>query len=96
VIVVLMSVVITVVVVVLMVPVAFMQLPALPLVIVVGMVPIRPFIRRTVPASRDPPVMTPVRSPIALDPGVARTRFRPPFLIAQRRGCGTNIYSHLR
>jgi hypothetical protein len=46
---------VAVTVVVVMIPMAFMQLPALLIVIVV----------RMVPASGHPPVMTPVRSPVS-------------------------------
>jgi hypothetical protein len=77
------SVIISVVLVVIfVVPMAFMQLPALALVVIVRMVPIGTFVRRSVPTPRHPSVVMPVGSPIALDPGIAGARFRSPFFIA--------------
>ena len=60
-------------VVVLMIPVAFMQSPALTIVIVVRMRPIRPFVGRTLPTPRHPPVVMPIRGPIPLDPDIVST-----------------------
>src|ERR1700676_2157431 len=82
-------------VVILMIPVAFMQPPAFPVMIVVGMAPIRPFVGRTVPMPCHPPVVTPIRGPVPLDPNVARTRNRPSPLVTQRRWCASDIHGNL-
>src|ERR1017187_8859446 len=80
---------------ILMIPVAFMQLPALAVVVIVGMVPICAFIGRTVPAPCYPRITMPMRSPVPVDPGVARARNRPAPLVAQRRRCGTDVHPNL-
>jgi hypothetical protein len=60
-----------VVVVVFVGPVAFMQLPTLFVVIIVRMIPIGAFVRGLLPAPRHPLVMTALRGPVSIDPGVA-------------------------
>jgi hypothetical protein len=93
---VMLSVIVSVVlVVILMIPVTLVQLPALALMVVVRMVPIRALVGRAVPASRHPPVVAAVWSPIAFDPGIARTRFRTAFFVAQGWWCGADVDSDL-
>jgi hypothetical protein len=79
-----------------MIPVALMHLPALLVVIVMGMVPIGPFVWRSVPAPCYPPIMMPVRRPIPLDPGISWTRFRSTLFVAQGRWCASDVYRKLR
>src|SRR6266849_1884333 len=83
-------------VVILAIPVAFMQSPAFTIVIVVGMRPICPFVGRTLPTPRHPPVVMPIRGPIPLDPDVARARHRPTLLVPHRRGRGSDVHGNLR
>jgi len=71
-------------VVILMIPVAFVQPPAFTIVIIVRMRPICPFVGRTLPVSFHPSVVMPIRSPVSLDPDVARARNRPTPLVTQR------------
>src|ERR1700694_4937023 len=82
-------------VVILMIPVAFMHPPAFTIVIVMRMAPIRPFVGRTVPMPCHPPVVTPIRCPVPLDPNVARTRNRPSPLVPQRRWCASDVLGNL-
>src|SRR6266851_9758515 len=83
-------------VVILAIPVAFMPSPTFTIVIVVGMIPIRALVGRTLPTPRDPPVVMPIRGPIPLDPDVARARNRPALLVPQRRWCGSDVHGNLR
>jgi hypothetical protein len=82
-------------VVILMIPVPFMHLPAFTIVIIVRMVPICPFIRRTVPAPCYPTIVMPMRGPVSLDPGVARTWTRPALLVAVWRWCASDVHANL-
>src|SRR5258708_25941482 len=82
-------------VVVLTIPVAFMQSPAFTIVIVVRMIPIRPLVGRTLPTPRHPPVVMPIRSPVSLDPNVARPRNRPTLLVTQRRWRASDVHGNL-
>src|SRR5260221_8913762 len=82
-------------VVVLTIPVAFMPSPAFTIVVVVWMVPIRPFVGRTLPVPFHPSVMVPVRSPVPLDPDVARARNRPTPLITQGRWRAPDVHGNL-
>src|SRR5260221_6295237 len=82
-------------VVVLTIPVAFMPSPAFTIVVVVWMVPIRPFVGRTLPVPFHPSVMVPVRSPVPLDPDVARARNRPTPLLTQGRGRAPDEHGNL-
>src|ERR1700694_819546 len=84
-----------VLVVILMIPVPFMHLPAFAIVIIVRMVPICPFIGSTLPAPCYPAIMMPMRGPVALDPGVARTWTRPTLLVAVRRWCASDVHANL-
>src|SRR6266478_1744386 len=82
-------------VVVLTIPVAFMPSPAFTIVIVVRMIPIRPFVGRTLPTPRHPPVVVPIRGPVSLDPNVAGARNRPTLLVTQRRRCASDVHGNL-
>src|SRR6266478_5202392 len=82
-------------VVVLTIPVAFMPSPAFAVVIVVRMIPIRPFVGRTLPTPRHPPVVMSIRGPVPLDPDVARARNRPTLLVTQRRRRASDIHGNL-
>ena len=82
-------------VVVLMIPVAFMQSPALTIVIVVRMRPIRPFVGRTLPMPRHPPVVMPIRGPVSLDSDIARARNRPTLLVTQRWWRTSDVHGNL-
>jgi hypothetical protein len=68
-----------------MIPVAFVDLPALLIVIVVRMIPIGAFIRRLLPTSRNPFIVAAIRSPVAFDPAVTRARSFRPSLVTKRR-----------
>jgi hypothetical protein len=54
------------------IPVAFVHLPSLPVVVVVGMGPIGAGVRWPLPDAGDPDVAVAVHSPIAIDPDEAR------------------------
>ena len=81
---------------ILMIPMAFMQLPPLPVVIIMRVVPVGSFIRRTVPPPCHPAIMPQVRSPISIHPGIARTRHLPTSLDSQRRRRPPHINTDLR
>jgi hypothetical protein len=59
------------VVVVFVVPVSLVELPALLVVVIVGMIPVGSFVGRTVPASLNPAIVVTIGGPISLNPGVA-------------------------
>ena len=77
------------------IPVAFMQPPAFPVMIVVGMAPVCPLVGRMLPTPCHPPIVTPIRGPISLDPDVARARHRPTLLVTQRRWWGSDVHPNL-
>jgi hypothetical protein len=83
------------VVVVFMIPVSFVHLPALLVMIVVRVAPVGAFVRRTVPASLDPAVVVAVGSPISFNPGVAGAGDWSALFVAERRGCGSDVYRNL-
>src|ERR1700687_3131307 len=80
---------------ILMIPVPFMHLPALTIVIIVRMVPIGPFIGRTIPAPCYPPIVMSMRGPVPFNPGVAWTRFWPTLLVPVGRWCASNVHANL-
>src|ERR1700692_3370391 len=82
-------------VVILMIPVPFMQLPALPVVIIVRMIPICPFIGRTIPAPCHPPIAMAMRDPVPVDPGIARTWLGPALLVPVGRWCASDVHANL-
>lgn len=74
--------VVMVIAVVLMIPVTFVNLPALLVVVIVGMSPIRSWVWWTIPAAGDPCVAISAPVPVAIDPGISfawhwRTSFVP-------------------
>src|SRR5260370_41500029 len=80
---------------ILMIPVPFMHLPALAIVIIVRMVPIGPFIGRTIPAPCYPPIVMSMRGPVPFYPGVAWTRFWPTLLVPVGRWCASSVHANL-
>jgi hypothetical protein len=83
------------VVVILAVPMSLMHPPAFPVVVIVGMAPVGPLIRRTFPASSDPPVMVTHWFPISVHPDKLWTWRRSILLIADRRWRGPDVYRNL-
>jgi hypothetical protein len=81
---------------IIMVPVPLMQLPPLLVVIIVRMVPLRPFVRRMVPAPRHPAITISMRGPVSIHPGIAHSRHRPTPFNPQRRWCDPDVYPNLR
>ena len=81
--------------VVFVVPVAFVQLPALLVMIIVRMIPVGSFVGRTVPVSLDPAVVAAVRGPISFYPGVAGARHGSTSLVAKRWRCGSDVHRNL-
>jgi hypothetical protein len=77
--------VVVVIAVVFAVPVAFMNLPALLVVVVVRMGPVGARVGRLLPTTRDPYVASPAISPIAVDPRVAFCGHGRSYLIADGR-----------
>ena len=80
---------------ILMIPVPFMHLPTLTIVIIVRMIPIGPFIGRTIPAPCYPPIVMSMRGPVPFYPGVAWTRFWPALLVPVGRWCASNVHANL-
>lgn len=75
-----------------------MEMPAVAVVVVMRMTPIRPRVRRTIPSSRNPYISTSIDAPIAVHPRIAWSRSWRPSLVSQRRRCPPNRYpkSNLR
>jgi hypothetical protein len=72
------------VVVVFMVPMSLVHLPAFPIVVIVRMAPVRPFVWRPVPVPPDPPVMVTNWFPISIHPDEVWSWRRSILLIADR------------
>jgi hypothetical protein len=68
--------------VVIMIPVAFMYLPAALVVVIVRMGPVRASIRRALPDAGIPDITPAIVAPIAVNPGVALARHGRPDFIA--------------
>ena len=66
-----MMIVVMVVAVVLMIPVTLLHLPAVAVVVIVGMSPIGTRIRRTIPATGNPYIAISAPVPVAIDPGIS-------------------------
>ncbi len=81
--------------VVVMVPVAFVHLPALLVVVVVRMIPVGAGVGRLVPAARDPYVAATLVAPVAVLPCIAFAWRWRPALIAQRRRRSPDEYMNL-
>src|ERR1700738_2731347 len=76
--------VVMVIAVVFMVPVAFVHLPALLVVVVVGVAPIGSLVGWPLPAARNPDVAATVGSPVAVDPLKAFAGRDGAYLVADR------------
>jgi hypothetical protein len=73
-------------VVILVVPVAFMEAPAITIMVPVRMAPIGAFKRSPFPVSRNPAIVTTVRGPVTLDPIIAWAwSYRTHFIPSRRR-----------
>src|SRR5258708_11098201 len=90
------SITVSIAVMVLVVPVAFMEPPALSLMIIVGMAPIGAFKRSPFPVSRNPAIVTTVRRPVSVDPIIAWTGSHSTLFVADRRRADPAIYPHPR
>jgi hypothetical protein len=77
--------IVVVVAMVLAVPVTFVHLPALLVVVVVGMGPVGAGVGWPLPDAGDPDVVVAANSPVAIDPGVAFSWHGRPDLIADCR-----------
>jgi hypothetical protein len=89
-----MPVVVVIVVVIAMVfavPMAFMNLPALLVVVVVGMAPVGTGIGWPLPDAGYPDVATATRAPIPVDPGITSSRHRRSHLVADWWRWGSDI-----
>ena len=84
-------VVVVMIVVVFVVPVPLMYLPALPVVVVVGMAPVGAGIGWPLPSAGDPDVAAAVRAPVAVGPYETLCRHGRPDLIADRWWRGPDI-----
>jgi hypothetical protein len=84
------------VIVVLMVPMSLVHLPAFPVVVVVRMAPVGPFIGRTVPTSPNPLVMMTIWHPIPFHPDEAWPWNRPTLLVPDCRWRSPDVHGNLR
>ena len=75
------------------VPVALMNLPTLPVVVVVGMAPVGAGVGRPLPSAGDPDIVAAARAPVPIDPGEAFFRDGRSYLIAVwwRRGADIDL-----
>jgi hypothetical protein len=73
------------------VPMAFMNLPALLVVVVVGMAPVGAGVRWPLPDAGYPDVATATRAPVPIDPGVALSGHGRSYLIADWWRWGSDI-----
>src|ERR1700722_7223679 len=90
-----MVVLIVVVAVVFMIPMALMDRPALLVMVIVRMAPVRALIGRPLPRSTSPVIPSAVPGPRALGPNIARTWHRSLDLIPHRWRSTTDIDAHL-
>src|SRR5277367_5565820 len=79
-----------------MVPMTLMERPALMVVIIVRMVPVRSLIRGPLPYSGPPHIPSAVPVPVAVDPRIPWTRHSWPHLVADRRRSNADIYADSR
>ena len=77
------------------VPVAFPELPAPVVVVIMRMRPERSRVWRSHPSSRNPHIPSAHPVPIAVRPDVLWSWHRRPYLVAQRRRCRSNINTDL-
>ena len=88
-------VVVVVIAMILMVPVSFVQPPSLLVVVIVRIAPVGAGIRRPLPTSGNPYVLSVSCTPIAVDPGESFAGRRGTSLIAQRWRGSANIDADL-
>ena len=88
--VVMIAMVVVVIAVILVVPVTLMDPPALGIVVVVRMTPVRACIRRSLPEARDPDIMSSPDCPVAVDPHIAIPWHRRTYFITDRWRGGTD------
>jgi hypothetical protein len=81
---------------VVVVPMTFMQLPALLKVVIVRVVPVSSLVGRLVPPSGNPPVAMPVGLPIAVNPGIAGAGSVPTSFVAEGRRRASDVQGNLR
>lgn len=68
-----------------MIPVAFLHVPAVALVLIVRVIPVRAFIRRSLPHTRNPDVAASVDAPVSINPSVSFEGWWWAAFIANRR-----------
>ena len=73
------------------VPVALMNLPTLPVVVVVGMAPVGAGVGWPLPSAGDPDIVAAARAPVPIDPGEAFSRHDRSYLIADWWRWGADI-----
>jgi hypothetical protein len=73
------------------VPVAFMNLPTLLVVVVVGMAPVGAGVGWPLPDAGDPDIVAAARAPVPIDPGVAFSWHGRPCVIADWWRWGADI-----
>ena len=83
--------IVVVIAVVFAVPMAFMNLPALLVVVVVGMAPVGARVGWPLPSAGDPDIVAAARAPVPIDPGVAFCRHGRSHLIAEWWRRGTDV-----
>jgi hypothetical protein len=86
--------VVVVIAMVFVIPMTFMHLPATVIMVVVRMAPVGSRVGRPLPTPGDPDIPPAAWSPVAIHPGVAFSRHRRPYLIANgwRRRADVNLY----
>jgi hypothetical protein len=77
------------------VPVAFMHLPALLVMVIVRIAPVGASVRRALPDTMHPHVMSSTVAPIAVGPDVSLTRHRRTHLVSQRWRRAANVHMDL-
>jgi hypothetical protein len=87
--------VVVVVAVVIVIPMAFMYLPALLVMVVVGVGPIGSCIGWALPGTGHPHIVIASNAPVTIDPGVALCWYRWSRFIADRRRRGADINLNL-
>jgi hypothetical protein len=87
--------VVMVIAVIVTVPVSFVEAPSFLVMVIVRMAPIGASVRRPVPTSGNPYVLSVSGTPVAVDPGEAFARRRGASLIAQRGRISADIDADL-
>ena len=81
--------------VVLMIPVALVHLPALVIVVVVGMAPVSAGVRWPVPTSWNPAIVPPIIAPVAIDPSKTFAWHGWTSFVPKRWWCAADIHIDL-